>query len=148
MDALEYRDGVGVVSIKRWRFRKNNGNDCWDFHFICAVTSQVCPPCLPLLGHHNLHCILCNIKRGCVLVCWRIPYEYMLQSNFPACFSTACMHTWVSPIDLLLFFCMRQRTIRLRMSRAIKAMAPPVTIPSMGTSTRDCRNSGDRKWRV
>lgn len=25
----------------------------------------------------------------------------------------------------------------------MKAIAPPVTIPSMGTSTRDCRNSGE-----
>lgn len=50
----------------------------------------------------------------------------------------------VLPKDLLLFFCMRQRTMRLRIRRAMKAMAPPVTIPSMGTSTRDCRNSGNR----
>lgn len=50
----------------------------------------------------------------------------------------------VLPKDLLLFFCMRQRTMRLRIRRAMKAMAPPVTIPSMGTSTRDCRNSEKR----
>lgn len=36
--------------------------------------------------------------------------------------------------------------MRLRMRRAMKAIAPPVTIPSMGTSTRDCRNSGE-SWR-
>lgn len=35
--------------------------------------------------------------------------------------------------------------MRLRMRRAMKAMAPPVTIPSMGTSTRDCRNSAEEK---
>lgn len=54
----------------------------------------------------------------------------------------------VLPNDLLLFFCMRQRTIKLRIRRAMKAMAPPVTIPSMGTSTRDCRNSGNGIIRI
>lgn len=57
-------------------------------------------------------------------------------------------HTLISPKVLLLFFCMRQRTIRLRMRSAMKAMAPPVTIPSMGTSTRDCRNSGKKIWKL
>lgn len=50
----------------------------------------------------------------------------------------------ILPNVLMVFFCMRQSTIRLRMRRAMKAMTPPVTIPSIGTSTRDCRNSADQ----
>ncbi len=100
---------------------------------------------LPFLGHQNLHRLICNIIQGDVLSCWvSVIYHTASYSHTFSSWLTH-KHTIVSPMDLLLFFCMRQRTIRLRMRRAIKAMAPPVTIPSMGTSTRDCRNSGEKK---
>lgn len=43
---------------------------------------------------------------------------------------------------LVLSLCRRQSTIRVRLRSVTKPATPPVTIPSMGTSTRDCRNSG------
>lgn len=46
------------------------------------------------------------------------------------------------PMILVLSLCRRQSTIRVRMRSVTKPATPPVTIPSTGTSTRDCRNSG------
>lgn len=100
---------------------------------------------LPFLGHQNLHWLICNIHKVMYY-----PLEWCMNGKAPDNFTNCCTFvahklTVLLPNVLILFFCMRQSTIRLRMRSAMKAMAPPVTIPSMGTSTRDCRNSAGRK---
>lgn len=135
------KDLVSILSENKllklsWKF---TANQHWKPQYlICSalcVKTEVWSLYLPFLGHQNLHRLICKVINRHVASCW-------MMQNIQQISHSTHKHTVISPKDLLLFFCMRQRTIRLRMRRAMKAIAPPVTIPSMGTSTRDCRNSG------
>lgn len=139
---LTYTGNLSTSDIRNHHFVVKKWHLLSVYHYISYMT-EVWLNFLPFLGHQNLHWLVCNIKQGDELSCWISVTYYKFSSWLAHCTEK---HTVVSPTDLLLFFCMRQRTIRLRMRRAMKAMAPPVTIPSMGTSTRDCRNSVER-WR-